>query len=116
MPAATEAGEILRHRGAGGDHPARPHCGEDGASVFEAAAGTGGAGMFASFAGAGAGANFGRTAVSGAVAAHGHDWGGIYRRGSGGVATRVWFQPLGEAHERSGSEAEARDGEEGDYG
>ena len=41
VPAAHDAAQILRHRGAGGHHPARPHRRQDGASVSEPAAGQG---------------------------------------------------------------------------
>ena len=66
--AAAEAEKVLRHRCAGGDHPAGADCGENGASVFE----RGGRGseapdVFASFVGAGVGADAGCAAVSGAA-------------------------------------------------
>ena len=35
VPAAHEARKVLRHCGAGGDHPARPDRRQDGASLFE---------------------------------------------------------------------------------
>ena len=38
VPAAPQAEKILRHRGAGGDHPPRPHCRQDDASIFKPAA------------------------------------------------------------------------------
>ena len=41
VPAAAASRNVLRYCGAGGDHPARADCGEDGASVSEAAAGPG---------------------------------------------------------------------------
>ena len=34
MPASHEADAVLRHRGAGGDHPARPHRRPNAASLF----------------------------------------------------------------------------------
>ena len=40
LPAAFEAGALLRHRGAGGDHPPRPDRRKDGASLPESPAGT----------------------------------------------------------------------------
>ncbi len=79
LAAAHAAEPVLRHRGAGGDHPARADRGQDGASVSEPAAGPGSAGLPASFARTGAAAHAGRAAVPGAVAAHGHDRGRISR-------------------------------------
>jgi hypothetical protein len=43
--AAHDAAPLLRHRGAGGHHPARPHRGQNGASLPEPAAGPGAAGL-----------------------------------------------------------------------
>ena len=39
VPAAPQAQKVLRHRGAGGHHPSRPHRGQDAASLSEPAAG-----------------------------------------------------------------------------
>ena len=98
LPAAHAAAAVLRHRGAGGDHPARADRGQDGASLSEPAAGPGSAGLPAPLARTGAAAHAGRAAVSGAVAAHGHDRGRIHRRRGRGIAARHGFQALGKAH------------------
>ena len=103
--AAHEAAPFLRHRGAGGHHPARPHRGQDGAPVSEPAAGPGSAGLPAPLARAGAAAHAGSAAVPGAIAAHGHDRGRIHRRRSRGTAARHGLQALGKAHGGDRSEA-----------
>ena len=40
LSAAAAAAKVLRHRGAGGDHSARPDCRQHGPSLFEAPAGS----------------------------------------------------------------------------
>ena len=109
--AAAAAEMFLRHRRAGGDHPAGADRRENGASLFEAPAGarsrpeclhpslkpvlarTLGVPLFQE--------QLLRMAM---IAA------GFYRRRGGRIAPRVWLQALGKTHEGSRSETAARDG------
>ena len=86
--------QLLRHRGAGGDHSSRTDRRENGASVFAAPPGTRRSHISASLARAGARAHSGRAALSGATAAHGHDRGRIHRRRSRRTAPRHGIQAL----------------------
>ncbi len=99
VPAATAARELLRHRGPGRDHSARPNCGKHGPSVSQTPAGQGTRDLCASDAGAGLKTHARSTVVSGATPAHGHDLRRLFGWRGRGAATRVWLQTLGSAHE-----------------
>jgi hypothetical protein len=112
LSAAHEAAPLLRHRGAGGDHPAGADRGQNGASLFEPAPGPGSGRLPAPLARAGAAPHARRAAVSGAVAEDGDDRRWIQRRRSRGTAPRHGIQTLGKTHGGSRRAAARRHGVE----
>ena len=100
VPASPAARAILRHRGAGGHHPARPHRWSDAEPVSAAPAGPRAGRVPASIARAGASPDIGRSFISRAVAPHGDDRGRIFGRRSRRTAPRHGIQALGSPHAR----------------
>ena len=114
-PAAHEAGPLLRPRGRGGDHPARPHRREDGPPVPAAAERPRAGRLPAPLARADPEAHAGRAALPGAAPAHRHDRRRLHRRRGGGAAAGHGLQALGEAHEGDRGAAALGDGRAGDH-
>ena len=100
LPAAPAARAFLRHRGAGGHHPARPHRWPDAESISAPPAGPRDGRVPASVARARASPDIGRSVVSRAVAPHGDDRGRIFRRRSRRAAPRHGIQALRSPHAR----------------
>ena len=101
ISAAYAAEELLRHRGTGGDYPARADCRQHDASLLAAPAEREAVKYPHPSLEPVLETHIGCTAVSGATIEDGDDARGFYRRRGGRIAARDGIQTFGSTHERN---------------